>query len=91
MRVFYSELAKRNISEIANYTEKERGKLKRIELVQQIANNIETIVQFPRSAKFDVDLGLHYKIIPRLPFVIVYSVESDFIRIVRLVHTKRRR
>ena len=91
MRVEYSEQVKRNIIDIANYTEHEWGKSKRIELIKQIADSIQVIVEFPRSAKFDVDLGLHYKLVSKLPFVIVYAVETDFIRVVRIVHTKRNR
>lgn len=89
MRVVYSEQLKINVTEIANYTEKNWGKAKRIELVEQIADSISIIAEFPRSAKFDVDLGLHYKTITKLPFVIVYAVETDFVRIIRIVHTKR--
>ena len=89
MRVVYSEQLKRNVTEIANYTEKSWGKAKRIELVEQIADSISIIAEFPRSAKFDVDLGLHYKTVAKLPFVIVYAVETDFVRVIRIVHTKR--
>jgi len=91
MRIVYSEYAKKNITEIAHYTEVEWGTTKRIELVKKLATSMEMISQFPRSAKFDVDLGVHYKLIPKLPFIIVYAVETDFIRVVKILHTKRKR
>lgn len=91
MRVVYSEQVKSNITEITNYTENKWGKLKRIELVTQIDDSIKNIAEFPRSAKFDVDLGVHFKLVSKLPFVIVYAVETDFVRIIKIIHTKRNR
>lgn len=91
MRIEYSGQVKKSIAEIADYTEQEWGKSKRIELIKQIAESFETILQFPHNAKFDLDLGLHYKILSKLPFIIVYSVETDFIRVVKIIHMKRNR
>ena len=68
MLVVYSEYLKKNITDIAHYTDAEWGTLKRIQLLTKIANSMEMISQFPRSAKFDIDLGLHYKQVPTLPF-----------------------
>jgi len=64
MPVVYSEYAKKNSTEIAHYTEVEWVTTKRIELVKKIVTSMEMISQFPRSAKIDVNLGLHYKLIP---------------------------
>lgn len=91
MRVVYSEEVKRNLALIAIYTERHWGLSKRIELIQQIADSVEIIAEFPRSARYDVDLGLHYKLVSQLPFIIVYAVESDFVRIIKILHTKRSR
>ncbi len=91
MRVVYSEETKGNLVEIAEYTQRQWGKTKRMKLIKQIADSVEIIAEFPRSAKFDVDLGLHYKLVPQLPLVIVYAVETDFIRIIKILHTKRDR
>ena len=63
MRIVYSEQTKKNINDIANYTENKWGKSKRIELIKQIADSIGIISEFPRNAKFDSDLDLHYKLL----------------------------
>ena len=91
MRVVYSEYTKKNITDIANYTEAKWGTAKRVELIGQIANSIEMISEFPRSTIFDIDLGLHYKLIPKLPFVIVYLVGTDFVRVIKILHNKQQR
>jgi len=91
MHVVYSEYEKKHITETEHYTDVERGTMKRIELVKKITNSMAMISQFPRSAKFDIDLGLHYKLIPKLPFITVYAVETEYVRVVKILHTKRER
>jgi plasmid stabilization system protein ParE len=90
-RIVYSSEVKRNISDIAKYTEREWGRSKRIILIKQIADSMELIAEFPRNAKFDIDLGLHYRLVTGAPLLIVYGVEHDIVRIIKIIHTKRNR
>lgn len=84
-----SALATDDIEEIQRYyKEKEDGKLA-IDITQKITKSIRDIGYFPFIGRVRED-GTREKLIPKLPYIVMYRIQGDTIFISRIYHTSRK-
>lgn len=88
MRVTFNELAERELNDAAEYYELERPGLGSI-FIAEVQRCTEGIVAHPQAAPA-VRGEIRRRLCQRFPYGLLYSVVSDEIRILAVMHLRRR-
>jgi plasmid stabilization system protein ParE len=83
--------AKSDLFAIGSYTRQQWGEQKAEEIGMMLRRSFELIAETPYFGRKTRDEYVLVKVLPSVPFVIVYKVAKDVIFILRIVHTKRKR
>jgi len=60
-----------------------------IQVLQQVFDTVEHLSEFPYIGKSGRINGTREFNIPKLPYIVIYSIDSKFVRIHRILHTRR--
>jgi plasmid stabilization system protein ParE len=83
--------AKSDLFSIESYTRQQWGDEKVNEIEEIIRHSFESIMRAPYLGRRTREEYVFVKTLPSVPFVIVYKVSADYIYILRIMHTKRKR
>jgi len=89
MRVEFTVAARDDLEHIYYYTKTKWGNAKALVLRDRIRLTIELLALFPDSGKKTNKKDVLVKIVPKLPFLIVYKMEGKMILIIQILHQKR--
>jgi len=84
----FHRLAERELLEAAQYFERERAGLGDA-FIDAVESCVEEIVECPESGRILIG-EVRRRLVPRFPYSVLYTVRSDHIRVLAVMHTKRR-
>ena len=91
MRVELTEDAELDIEHIIESIAAEGRTLTAMRVFQRIREHILTLENFPERARDSKAFhGAHELVIKRLPYVAIFYIDGDVVRVVAVVHTRRR-
>lgn len=76
---------------VVEHTDNEWGTAKALELSHVFKTAFDTIAQSPRLGRSIDRPNMYALTLSQLPFIIIYKIEIDCIRIVTILHTKQNR
>ena len=86
----YKARALKDIEAIHNYIDQfDPEAAKRV--VQRIEHSISRLAMWPYSGRSGVVAGTRILVVPGLPYIAIYRVQDEFVDIVTVLHTARRR
>ncbi|MCC7125189.1 MAG: type II toxin-antitoxin system RelE/ParE family toxin [Acidobacteria bacterium] len=88
MRVTFNELAERELNDAAEYYEHEQPGLGAA-FISEVQRCTEAITAFPDAAPV-VRGAIRQRLCQRFPYGLLYSVTSDEIRVIAVMHLRRR-
>lgn len=88
MRVTFNELAERELNDAAEYYELERPGLGTV-FIAEVQRCTEGIVAYPQAAP-PVRGAIRRRLCQRFPYGLLYPVTGDEIRILAVIHLRRR-
>lgn len=88
MRLVWSPFALADRDEIFSYIEADNPKAA-AEIDERIASALRRLLRFPESGRLGRVAGTRELIVPRTPYIAVYSVTLDKVRILRVLHGAR--
>jgi plasmid stabilization system protein ParE len=91
MRIHINESAQQDLIAIAQYTEKKWGLTQKNVLKAQLESALRFVGTFPDCGQVTLRKNTYARVIPRIPFIIVYKKSGDTIMVFRVVHTSRKR
>jgi plasmid stabilization system protein ParE len=90
MNIRYKARALRHLEQIHGHIAKD-DPAAASRTVAQIVRSIERLSRFPWSARPGVVAGTRILVVPGLPYVAIYRVRGEFVDVVAILHTARRR
>ena len=84
----FHRLAEREFIEAAAYFEQEGPGLG-IAFIQEVKRCVAGITEFPESGRIVVG-SVRRRLVRRFPYSILYSIKADHIRVLAVMHAKRR-
>ena len=81
-------LAERELNEAAQHYERERPGLG-LDFIEQVKRCLGAILDFPMLGA-PIALGVRRRLLHRFPYAIIYSVKPDCIRVLAVMHLKRK-
>jgi plasmid stabilization system protein ParE len=90
-RVQINESAKQDIIAMTTYTENKWGPRQKDILKRQLESAISFVGTFPDCGQKTLRPNTLARVIPQIPFIIVYKKSNDIIKVFRVVHTSRKR
>ncbi len=88
MRLVWSPFALADRDEIFNYIEADSPKAA-AEIDERIASAVRRLLLFPESGRPGRVVGTRELVVPRTPYIAVYAVMGDRVRILRVLHGAR--
>ncbi|RXT52650.1 addiction module toxin RelE [Bosea sp. Tri-44] len=88
MRVVWSPFALADRDEIFSYIEADNPKVA-AEIDERIASAVHRLLRFPESGRPGRVAGTRELVVPRTPYIAIYGVMSDKVRILRVLHGAR--
>ena len=88
--VRYSMAAPGDLRKIGVDLAKARGSVFADPYLDRLVDRIATLALHPRRYRERARFGVERRIMPLLPYHVIYIVEVDRIRILRIVHGRRR-
>ena len=86
----YKARALKDIEAIHNYIDQfDPEAAKRV--VRRIEHSISRLAMWPYSGRLGVVAGTRILVVPGLPYIAIYRVQDEFVDIVTVLHTARRR
>ena len=90
MNIRYKTRALRQLEQIHGHIAKDDpGAASRT--VTRIVHSIGRLSRFPWSARPGVVAGTRILVVPGLPYVVVHRVREEFVDVIAILHTARRR
>ena len=92
MRLVYSPEALDDLKIIKLYIEHRFGKDKSLKALRDLKDSIRKLVQYPNlghSLNGIIDIATNYRYLVIKPNYIIYSINSDDVRIVRILNEKQ--
>ncbi len=89
MKIRFTPLAYKDIDSVYNYLAKDDSNIAQVAL-DRIENLIDHLIFHPELGKQGRVKGTRELIIPKVPFIVVYKVEDDFITIIAVIHVSKR-
>ena len=89
MRIVWLRGAERNLEEQLEYIG-ERNPPAADRLADKIATTVASLADNPRRGRPGRVAGTRELVVPRTPYIVVYTVESDYVRIHRVLHGAQR-
>jgi toxin ParE1/3/4 len=89
VRIVWLRAAERNLEEQLEYIG-ERNPLAADRLADQIAATVARLVDNPRRGRPGRVAGTRELVVPSTPYIIVYTVGRDYVRIHRVLHGAQR-
>ena len=83
--------AKEDLFAIISYTKQKWGEEKVTEMEETIKHSFESILRAPFLGRRTREEHVFAKTLSIVPFVIVYKATTDYVYILRIIHTKRNR
>ena len=90
MKLRYKARALRHLEQIHSYIAKD-DPAAASRVVVRIAHSIGRLSRFPWSGRPGVVAGTRILVVPGIPYVVVYRVLEEFIAVLAILHTARRR
>ena len=89
MKVIWSADAIKDILQIRKYIGHDNVSAAKIVATTIIHSTENQLEMFPLSGRNGLLIGTHELVIPKLPYIVVYQVNSFGINILRVYHTSR--
>jgi addiction module RelE/StbE family toxin len=89
VKVRFSEAATADLDDIFEFVVAESPSAART-LVERLAEATDRLAAHPRLGRQGRSLGTRELVIPRTPYFAVYEIEGDVVRILRVMHGRRR-
>jgi len=90
MRLFYQELARRDLAQIWLTCVENSGLATADKLIDRIkATLARTLTQFPESGRQRIELDANARSVVVLPYVVFYRVARSRVEVLRIVHGHR--
>ena len=83
--------ARVDLIDIQTYTHKNWGSKKVLETQSLINSSIKLIAESPFAGRNTHKNSVYIKVLPRLPFVVVYKFDDVSVSIIKIIHSKRKR
>ena len=90
MRVLFSKDARGDIARIYEYI-LERNPVAATRVVRAIQASTIRLANFPRSGRVGGVADTREVVVPRLPYIVVYSIRPDYVEIVAVFHAAQDR
>jgi len=84
----FHRLAEAEFTEAAEYFERERSGLGRA-FIDAVETCVAEIVEFPEAGVVLIG-GVRRRLVRRFPYGVLYAIKSDHIRLLAVMHAKRR-
>jgi toxin ParE1/3/4 len=88
MRVIFTREASDDLEGILHYIATHNPAAGK-SVASRIDQTLSIIGDFPRAGRLDAESGAREWVVPGLPLLIVYTVQSDFVEVVAVFHTSR--
>ena len=89
MRVVWLRTAERNLEEQLEYIG-ERNPRMAATLADKIAASVARLADHPRSGRPERVVATRELVVPGTPYIVVYAVAADYVRIHRVLHGAQR-
>jgi toxin ParE1/3/4 len=89
VRIFWLRAAERNLEEQLEYIG-ERNPPAADRLADKIATTVASLADNPRRGRPGRVAGTRELVVPRTPYILVYTVGRDYVRIHRVLHGAQR-
>lgn len=83
--------AREDLLQIQIYTLEVWGDRKVIELQELMDTTMSDLVRSPFMGRKTNSKNLYAKVLGKLPFIMMYTVDDDFICVTKIIHSSRRR
>mgnify|MGYP001574289014 CR=1 FL=1 len=88
MRLVWSPFALADRDEIFSYIEADNPRAA-VEIDERVASATHRLLRFPESGRLGRVAGTRELVVPRTPYIAVYAVMGDKVRILRVLHGAR--
>ena len=90
MNIRYKARALRNLEQIHGHIAKD-DPAAASRTIARIVQSIGRLSRFPWSARTGIVVGTRILVIPGLPYVAIYRVRDEYVDVIAILHTARRR
>ncbi len=87
--VRFNQTAVRDLQKIARYSEGEWGSVQKERTLDRIARACEMLIAFPHLGIESRVKGVYQRVVPKLPFILLYQITETDILIVQILHMRQ--
>ncbi len=91
VEVIVSKRAQKDVSDIKILSIEQWGDVTASTTAQELKNTLYFLSEFPDCGQTVERKNVYARVVPRLPFVILYRRNLEIITILRILHNKRKR
>lgn len=89
MRIVWTTLASDDLEQIADFLQ-QKNIFRASELVRRIYDSVSTLRKFPYTGRPGKKSGTRELVTSGLPYIVVYEVFEDRVRVLRILHGAQR-